>query len=137
MKTSCSSWSHHRVIKAGQLDQLRWLRECAACAFDGVELLAHHFPRTDRDYLITLKHTCAELFLDIAMVSADGHLTTSDDAQRATDVQKIRHWTEIAEFLGAPCVRFFCGAGDQLAGGHRVYRVRFHLIAGEEEENEE
>jgi sugar phosphate isomerase/epimerase len=117
MKTSCSSWSYHRTIKAGKLDQLSWLRECAACEFDGVELLGYHFPRTDRDYLITLKRTCAELYLDIPMVSAGGHLTVADDARRAADVKEIGQWAEIAEFLGAPCVRFFCGSGDELAAG--------------------
>lgn len=122
MKTSCSSWSHHRTFKAGRMDQMSWLRECAAVGFDGVELLMNHFPSTDHEYLVKLKKTCADLYLTVAMVSAGGHLTTADDAKRAADVEDIRKWTAVAEFLGAPRVRFFCGSGQELeAGGPALY----------------
>lgn len=123
MKTSCSSWSYHRAIKDGRVDLMSWLRECAALDLDGVELLGHHFASTDRDYLVKLKKTCADRYLTIAMVSAAGHLTVADDAKRAADVAEIRRWTETAEFLGAPRVRFFCGSGKELdAGGPALYK---------------
>ena len=104
------------------MDLMSWLPECAELDLDGVELLGNHFPSTDHDYLVELKKTCADLYLTVAMVSAGGHLTTDDDAKRAADVAEIRRWTEIAEFLGAPRVRFFCGSGEQLeAGGPALY----------------
>ena len=122
MKTSCSSWSYHRTIQDGRMDQLAWLRECADLDLDGVELLGNHFPSTDQDYLVRLKKTCADLFLTIAMVSAGGHLTVTDDDKRAEEVEAIRKWVEVAAFLGAPCVRFFCGSGAELeAGGPELY----------------
>ena len=122
MKTSCSSWSYHRTIDAGKMDLMSWLTECADLGLDGVELLSNHFPTTERDYLIQLKKTCADLYLTIAMVSAGGHLTTVDDAQRASDVREIGQWVRHAEFLGAPRVRFFCGSGEELqAGGPQLY----------------
>lgn len=122
MQTSCSSWSYHRTIAAGKMSQLEWIKECANLDLDGVELLGGHFPQTDREYLLALKKACADNFLTIAMVSADGHLTVADDAQREKEVEAIRKWAEIAEFMGAPCVRFFCGSGAELeAGGRPLY----------------
>lgn len=122
MKTSCSSWSYHRTIAAGKLDQMGWIKECAALGLDGVELLSNHFPRTDRDYLVALKKMCADQYLTVAMVSAGGHLTTTDDAKRAQEVANIRQWVEVAAFMGAPCVRFFCGKGAELeSGGNALY----------------
>ena len=99
------------------MDQMSWLRECADNDLDGVELLCNHFPSTERDYLLKLKKTCSDLHLTVAMVSAAGHLTTDDDAKRAEDVEEIRQWAEVALFLGAPLVRFFCGSGEELAAG--------------------
>ncbi len=123
MKTSCSSWSYHRTMEAGTLDQLGWVRECAALGLDGVELLYLHFPSTERDYLVQLKKACADHFLSIAMLSAGGHLTVADDAQRAAEVAEIGRWVEVAAFMGAPCVRFFCGQGAELeAGGAPLYQ---------------
>ena len=122
MKTSCSSWSYHRTIAAKKLDQFSWVRECARLGLDGVELLGYHFPTQERAYLVELKKLCADQFLTIAMVSAGGHLTVADDAKRAADVAAIRQWTDVAVFLGAPCVRFFCGSGKELeAGGPALY----------------
>jgi sugar phosphate isomerase/epimerase len=104
------------------MDHMTWLRECASLELDGVELLGYHFPATDKDYLIKLKKACADLHLTIAMVSADGHLTVADDAKRAADVQAIQKWIEVAAFMGAPLVRFFCGSGQELeAGGKALY----------------
>lgn len=104
------------------MDQMSWLDECASLGLDGVELLCNHFPGTDRDYLLKLKKKCTDLYLTIAIVSANGHLTTSDDAKRAADVEDIGKWVEIALLLGAPMVRFFCGSGAELeAGGKELY----------------
>ncbi len=122
MKTSCSSWSYHRTFRAEKIDQMGWIRECAALGLDGVELLSNHFPNTDREYLVALKKLCADQYLTIAMVSAGGHLTTSDDAKRDQEIADIRKWVEVAAFMGAPCVRFFCGKGSDLeAGGKDLY----------------
>lgn len=122
MKTSCSSWSYHHAFKAGKMDQMSWLTECAELELDGVELLAVHFPSTERDYLKGIKKTCADLYLTISMLSAGGHLTVADDAKRSAEVEEIGKWAEIAVFLGAPRVRFFCGSGPELdAGGPELY----------------
>lgn len=117
MKTSCSSWSYHRTIKAGKMDQMSWLAECARLGLDGVELLGYHFPSTDTDYLRKVKKACADQYLTIAIVSAGGHLTVTDDAKRAAEVKDIAKWTEVAEWLGAPCLRFFAGSGEEMAAG--------------------
>ena len=117
MKTSCSSWSYHRVIKEGRLDQMSWIRECAASDLDGVELLGYHFPSTDVAYLRSVRKLCADLHLTVAMVSAGGHLTTSDDAKRQKEVEDIGRWMDVAAYMGAPLIRFFCGKGAELDAG--------------------
>lgn len=122
MKTSCSSWSHHRTIAAKQMDQMSWLKECASMKLDGVELLSNHFPSTEKDYLVRLKKACTDLYLDVAVVSGPGHLTTSDDAKRAAEVATIEKWIEVGQFMGSQVVRFFCGRGAELeAGGKELY----------------
>lgn len=122
MKTSSSSWSYHRTIAAGQMDMFGFIEECAHLGMDGVELLCEHFASTDTDYLRKLKHACTSRYLSIAMVSAGGHLTVPDDAQREADVAEICRWIEVAAVLGAPRLRFFCGSGDELAsGGEELY----------------
>ena len=122
MKTSCSSWSYHRTIQAGKMDQMSWLAECARLDLDGVELLGYHFPSTDREYLKRVRKACSDLYLTIAILSGEGHLTVADDAKRAAEVKGIARWVDAAAFLGAPCVRFFAGSGTEMdAGGPGLY----------------
>ena len=120
------------------MDMLGFIAMCGELELDGVELLANHFASTDRDYLRELKRACAERHLTIAMVSANGHLTTPDDAQRVADVEELRKWFDVAAWLGAPCLRFFCGKGEEMeAGGSELYgkvltAVRQIVSMGEE-----
>ena len=105
------------------MDQMAWLKECASLGLDGAELLFCHFPSTDASYLTALRKACSDLFLTVSMVSAGGHLTVGDDAQRQKEIEDIAKWVDVAAFLGAPCVRFFCGSGAELsAGGDALYR---------------
>jgi sugar phosphate isomerase/epimerase len=105
------------------MDQMAWLRECASLGLDGAELLFCHFPSTDRPYLVSLRKACADLYLSVSMVSAGGHLTVADDAQRKKEIDDIAKWVDVAAFMGAPCVRFFCGSGAELAaGGDALYK---------------
>ena len=99
------------------MDQMSWIEECAALELDGIELLSNHFPSTERDYLVELKKACTDRFLTIAMISAGGKLGTTDDAARAEEVEKMRRWVEVAEFLGAPRVRFFSTTSAELEAG--------------------
>ena len=122
MKTSASSWSCHRLFAQKKMDLFGWLDECARLELDGVELLEDHIPSTEGSFLRRVKKACTDRFLTIAMVSAGGHLTTSDDAQRRRDVEEIGKWMDAALYLGAPLVRFFCGSGSELeAGGKPLY----------------
>jgi len=122
MKTSCNSWSYHRAFAKKKMDMFGWIEECARLELDGVELLGDHFPSKDRSFLRDLKKACIDRHLTIAMVSAGGHLTTPDDAKRKADVAEIGQWMDIAQYLGAPLVRFFCGSGKELkAGGKELY----------------
>ena len=99
------------------MDQMAWLKECADLGLDGVELLFCHFPSTGPEYLVSLRKACADLYLSVSMVSAGGHLSVADDAQRRKEIDEIAKWVERAAFLGAPCVRFFCGSGAEIAAG--------------------
>jgi sugar phosphate isomerase/epimerase len=105
------------------MDQMAWIKECADLGLDGVELLFCHFPSTDKPYLISLRKACADLHLSVAMVSGGGHLTVADDAKRQKEIEDIGKWVDVATFMGAPCVRFFCGSGAELtAGGDALYK---------------
>jgi len=110
MKLACSSWSFEQVIAAGQMDQREWLRFCAEeLALDGVELLDRHFPSTDIAYLREIKKLCADLYLTICGASVSNDFGRLETAEGQQEMERVKSWVDIAQFLGAPVLRVFAG----------------------------
>jgi len=108
MKLGCSSWSYHAAFRAGRIDQRGWLRTCAEdLEVDGVELVDLHFPTTDPAYLRDLKKLCTDLQLTISGLAVSNDF--GPDERRAQEIARLRQWTDIAAFIGAPVVRVFAG----------------------------
>jgi len=108
MKLGCSSWSYHAAFRAGRIDLREWVRICAEeLDHDGVELVDIHFPTTDAIYLRDLKKLCTDLQLTIAGIAVTNDFGPSD--KRALEAQRVKHWCDVAAYLGAPVVRVFAG----------------------------
>jgi xylose isomerase-like TIM barrel protein len=109
MKLCCSSRSYARAFQSGALTQLEWLDRCAGLGVDGVDFGAAHFPRTDSDYLAQLKKLCADRGVSVASVSFDAAFGDGDVDRQAASVEE---WVDRAVGLGAPLLRFACGATE-------------------------
>jgi len=108
VKLGCSSWSYHGAFRAGRIDLREWVRICAEeLDLDGVELVDIHFPTTDAVYLRDLKKLCTDLQLTVAGVAVTNDFGPSD--KRALETQRVKHWCDVAAYLGAPVVRVFAG----------------------------
>jgi sugar phosphate isomerase/epimerase len=125
MKLGCSSWSYHKPISEGRLDQQDWLRLCAEeLELDGVELLDIHFPMTSMAYLRELRRLTAGLGLTISCVSVSNDFGLATPEEREAELEKVRQWLDITAYLGAPVLRVFAGwprpaPSDAASGGAR------------------
>jgi sugar phosphate isomerase/epimerase len=108
VKLGCSSWSYHGAFRAGRIDLREWVRICAEeLDLDGIELVDLHFPTTDAVYLRDLKKLCTDLQLTVAGIAVTNDFGPSD--KRALETQRVKHWCDVAAYLGAPVVRVFAG----------------------------
>jgi len=108
MKLAVSSRSFARGIESGALTQLEWLDVCSAePTIDGVDASIEHFPRLDPEYLAQIKKLCVDRGLTIAGVNSSLALGGADvDPQ----IPELESALDAASALGAPLVRFACGA---------------------------
>jgi sugar phosphate isomerase/epimerase len=108
VKLGCSSWSYHAAFREGRIDLREWVRVCAEeLDLDGIELVDVHFPTTDAVYLRDLKKLCTDLQLTVAGIAVTNDFGPSD--KRALETQRVKHWCDVAAYLGAPVVRVFAG----------------------------
>lgn len=118
MKIACSSWSYHRSIERGQMTLMDVIEEASRLEFDGVEILCDHLPSQALADLAEVKRACAERFLEIAMFSGRGELSTPDDRRRTrAEVPAIGYWMDMCLFMGAPVLRILVGKAQELEAG--------------------
>jgi len=113
MKIGCSSWSFHKAIAEGKLNQESWLRKCAEeLGLDGVELLDAHFPTVERWYLKRIKKLCTDLGLTISFLSVSNDFTQKDYKTLQEQVDRVMEWVDMTLFMGTPILRLFAGSGE-------------------------
>lgn len=114
MKLGCSSWTYSKVFRAGELTLDRWLEICAdELKLDGVEICWCHFPDTGLDGLRHVKRKVHTLGLEMAAVDVDNTFNVTSPGEMTAQVERTKHWIDIAAFLGAPVLRvFYAGWGD-------------------------
>ncbi len=108
VKLCCSSRSYSQPLALGRLTQLEWIDLCAhELLLDGVDFDCAHFPRVDDDYLAQVKKLCVDRRLTVAAVSTN---TTFGEGEIDPQTEDLKRWIDVAVSLGAPLLRFQCGA---------------------------
>lgn len=114
MKLGCSSWTYNKVLRSGELTLERWLEICAdELGLDGVEICWCHFPDIGLGGLRSVKRKVHTLGLELAAVDVDNTFNVTSAPEMRNQVERTKHWIDIASFLGAPVLRvFYAGWGD-------------------------
>lgn len=134
MRLGCNFWCYNRDFRAGKLTQLQWIEKCAKkFRLDGVEILDYGFPAEElvnkmpkEAYLKKLKKLCADLQLDIYMVSAANNFGQADEKKLRAEIDYVKGWIDVGFYLGAPLVRCFSGHPDKkgdFEGGWKPFIV--------------
>lgn len=133
LKTSLNVYSFLELLNANLKDKTQGIDLfqvcdfCAKCNFDAVDLTGYFFPgypeAPENGFLMDLKRHAFNLGLGISGTGVRNDFTAADPAVRATGIQRIKTWIEVAAKLGAPTVRAFADSQPpfgnwQEASGH-------------------
>ena len=113
MKVCASSRSFARQFSAGALTQLEWIDMACGQALDGVDLSVEHFPRLDDDYLAQIKKLCVDRCLTVAGVNVG---VAFGAGAIEPQVDELKRAIDAGFAIGAPLVRFACGAAQGSPG---------------------
>ncbi|MFB3896632.1 MAG: sugar phosphate isomerase/epimerase family protein [bacterium] len=115
-----SSWSFHRMIPK-RMKFLDFPGKCAELGIGAVELLEDHFESRDPKYLDKVKSACKKANVRIACLAIGNDFTIVDDKEREKQVEHVIDSINMANYLGAPVIRAFCGTQSVTdAAIHRV-----------------
>jgi sugar phosphate isomerase/epimerase len=114
MKLCASSRSFANALSGGALTQLEWIDECCAQGgLDGVDFAVEHFPRRDDEYLAQIKKLAVDRCLTIAAINT---ATAFGAGEIDTQIDELKAGLDVADRIGAPLLRFSCGASGGSPG---------------------
>jgi sugar phosphate isomerase/epimerase len=110
MKLGLCTWSYHRSLESGKLNFVKLLEVCAKdLKLGGIDIIADHLPKTDKQSLLRIKKMAADLQLTIACLSPGNNFGKPTPEERKKEVEAVEKWLDIGYTLGTPVLRIFSG----------------------------
>jgi sugar phosphate isomerase/epimerase len=135
LKTSLNAYSFNKALndqikgRGKGLSLFDVLDFCAEQNFDAIDPTGYFFPgypKVPSDaYINDFKRKAFVLGLDISGTGVRNNFASPDKEKRATDVQHVKEWVEVAAKLGAPVLRVFAGPVPE---GHPWDRVAEWMV---------
>ena len=110
---SCAGYSFRSLLPGRNQNPKMFLEDfidfCAEQELDGVELTSYFFPRTDADFLHSLRRRAFLNGLTVTGTPVGNDFCYPAGQQRDEQLTLVRDWVDRAVALGAPCIRVFGG----------------------------
>ncbi len=108
-RISIAQWSLHKLLFAGEIDNLDFAREARAMGFDAIEYVNAFFKdkAEEASYLREMNARASDQGVTqlLIMCDGEGNLGDADDAQRTQAIQNHHKWVHAAKTLGCHSIR--------------------------------
>jgi len=109
MKLSCLTLSFQNQFRTGKMDMFKFIQQCRALNFDGIDPHMNSLGGTGKDYLKKVRRSALDSGLAIASMCVSTEFGR-DAAAVPAQIEKARGAIEAGMFLGAPILRVFVGS---------------------------
>ena len=106
MKLGCMSLSYKDQFASGQMDLLRFIDKACELRLDGIDIHTRGFVSEDPAYLRDVRMRCLRRGLAISYIGVSNNFGKTGEELRR-EVEAVKHWTDVAAFMGVPLVRIF------------------------------
>lgn len=108
-RISLAQWSLHKLLFAGEIDNLDFAREARSMGFDAIEYVNAFFKdkASDQSYLRSMNARAADNGVTqlLIMCDGEGNLGDADDAKRTQAIENHHKWVHAAKTLGCHSIR--------------------------------
>ncbi len=109
IKIGCAAYSYRDYLKDGRMRYEGFIEEAYGLSLDGVELTLYWLPSKDAAYFRKIRHLSALRGLSISGAGISTSFCSPNVAERQKTIKSVEEGLEIAQVLGAPCLRVFAG----------------------------
>ena len=106
IRLGCMSLSYKNQFAAGRMDLLQFIDKAYELRLDGVEFHARAFASDGASYLRDVRMRCLQRGLTISYIGVSNDFGRPH-AELKGVVDDVKHWVDVAAFMGVPLVRIF------------------------------
>ena len=106
MKLGCMSLSYSHQFRDGLIDLEGFIDRAYDLGLDGIDIHTRAFASTEPDYLRNIRMRCLKRGLAMSYIGVSNNFGLPKDELPGV-VADVKHWVDVAEFLGIPLVRIF------------------------------
>ena len=107
LKLGCMSLSYKDEFAAGTLDLEGFLDRARQLRLDGVDLHTGSFASEEPDYLRSVRRRAVDHGLALSYIGVSSNFGVLDQEELDGQVEAVKHWIDVAAFMGIPLVRVF------------------------------
>jgi len=109
LRTAICAYSFRKELKEGSLTYKDLVTMAVDQNIDGLDLTVYWFPNTGDEFLLGLKNFAYRNGVEIYSISVRTEMTRPTAEERASEVEGIKKWVDVAAKLGAGHIRVFGG----------------------------
>ena len=105
----CCAYSYAKHLAEGRMTMEDFIRKGVELGVHGVDLTTYWLKSTEPAYLASLRHLAYRNGLSFSGAAISTDMCPPDPAKRAQELEKIKHWVDATDSLGASHLRVFGG----------------------------
>ena len=106
MKLGCMSLSYKDQFRDGKIDLLGFIDKACELQLDGIDIHTRAFASEDPAYLRDARMRCLKRGLAISYIGISNNFGKPKE-ELPTVIADVKHWVDVAAFMGVPLVRIF------------------------------
>jgi sugar phosphate isomerase/epimerase len=110
IKIGCAAYSYNAYLEKKEMKLEDFIEVCYRLGLDGVELTGYYFESMDAKYVDGLKRLALRRGLAISGAGMGSNFCQADKSKREQEAREVKRWVDVAQRLGAPCLRVFGGS---------------------------
>lgn len=105
----CCAYSYRQYLEKKQMTMEDFILKAVEMGIHGVDITTYWLTSTEAGYLAGLRHFAYRNGVPFSGAAIGTNMCQSDAAKRREELEKIRHWVDATELLGAAHLRVFGG----------------------------
>ncbi len=107
--TGCCAYSFRKYLEDHRMTMEDFILKGVELGVNGVDVTTYWLKSTDPAYLASLRHLAFKNGMPFSGAAIGSNMCQPDPGKRAEELEKIKHWVDAADALGAPHLRVFGG----------------------------